>query len=206
MGTIAVRFRGEEPAPGRLTDHGVAAALAESVRQWETAFILCTPRELRLHWANSAARDLLDQGRQLALSGGRLACADRRWQRSLDELGAAASGTAIVLPPVGDCEALVLRGRTMRAPGEPVLLGVTAYSLSDTGRFLLPDLRNVYELTPAEMRVLRCLMDGLTADGLAQALSITIETARTHIRRIYAKMGVSSREQLICLASRYRVP
>lgn len=71
---------------------------------------------------------------------------------------------------------------------------------------IVPDIRALFGLTRSEMKVLHCLIDGMKADALAGCLNITIETARTHIRRVYNKMDVSSREQLIALTNRYRVP
>jgi DNA-binding CsgD family transcriptional regulator len=42
----------------------------------------------------------------------------------------------------------------------------------------------------------RKLLDGLTAEDAAAELTIGIETVRSHIRQIYSKMGVRSREAL----------
>lgn len=171
-------------------------------------FFLCQSETLRLIWANGRGRALLDSGRQLALVSASLAAADRRLQASLDGLARQQPGAAIVIPAIADCEALVLRARRLGDLSTPdrAFVSLTAYSLSRTADFVLPDLSGVYDLTPAEMRVLSLLASGLTADGLSLDLGISIETARTHIRRIYAKMNVSSREELICLANRYRVP
>lgn len=171
-------------------------------------FFLCQPGTLRLHWMNRRGRALLDAGRQLTATGGGVSAADRRWQPALDDLARRPGTTAIVIPALDDCEALVLRARCLGEAQSTAeaFLGLVAYTLSQTAQFILPDLSSVYDLTPAEMRVLRLLAGGRTATGLAMDLGVTIETARTHIRRIYAKMNVSSREQLICLANRYRVP
>ena len=42
----------------------------------------------------------------------------------------------------------------------------------------------------------RYLFEGQTATELAVTMGITVETARTYIRRIYLKTGASSREKL----------
>ena len=44
------------------------------------------------------------------------------------------------------------------------------------------------------------LLDGMTVDQTAGQLSVSVQTARTHVRRIYAKLGVSNREQLFAAA------
>jgi DNA-binding NarL/FixJ family response regulator len=54
-----------------------------------------------------------------------------------------------------------------------------------------PDL-----LTPREADVLELLQEGMTNAQIALALSIGVETVRTHARNIYRKLGVSSRRDL----------
>jgi DNA-binding NarL/FixJ family response regulator len=54
-----------------------------------------------------------------------------------------------------------------------------------------PDL-----LTPREADVLGLLQEGMTNAQIALALSIGVETVRTHARNIYRKLGVSSRREL----------
>jgi DNA-binding NarL/FixJ family response regulator len=60
-----------------------------------------------------------------------------------------------------------------------------------------PDL-----LTPREADVLELLQEGQTNAQIAHALSIGIETVRTHARNIYRKLGVSSRRDLASLTTR----
>src|SRR5436305_922984 len=54
-----------------------------------------------------------------------------------------------------------------------------------------PDL-----LTPREADVLELLQEGMTNAQIAHALSIGVETVRTHARNIYAKLGISTRRDL----------
>ena len=55
-------------------------------------------------------------------------------------------------------------------------------------------------LTPREADVLELLQDGATNAQIAHALSIGIETVRTHARNIYRKLGISSRRDLARLS------
>jgi DNA-binding NarL/FixJ family response regulator len=52
------------------------------------------------------------------------------------------------------------------------------------------------ELTAREAEVLELLQDGCTNSEIAEALTIGIETVRTHARSIYRKLGVPSRREL----------
>jgi DNA-binding NarL/FixJ family response regulator len=51
-------------------------------------------------------------------------------------------------------------------------------------------------LTPREADVLELLQTGRSNAEIAQALNVSIETVRTHARRIYRKLGVSTRREL----------
>jgi DNA-binding NarL/FixJ family response regulator len=55
-------------------------------------------------------------------------------------------------------------------------------------------------LTPREADVLELLQDGSTNAQIAHALSIGVETVRTHARNIYRKLGISSRRELARLS------
>jgi DNA-binding NarL/FixJ family response regulator len=55
-------------------------------------------------------------------------------------------------------------------------------------------------LTPREADVLELLQEGSTNAQIAKALSIGLETVRTHARNIYRKLGISSRRELSRLA------
>ena len=48
-------------------------------------------------------------------------------------------------------------------------------------------------------------MDGATAAEAASDLGISLETARTHVRRAYAKLNVSSREEMFARISPFRM-
>jgi DNA-binding CsgD family transcriptional regulator len=52
-------------------------------------------------------------------------------------------------------------------------------------------------LTPAEQRVAALAASGLSNAEIALALWISVNTVETHLRRVYAKLGVRSRRQLM---------
>jgi DNA-binding NarL/FixJ family response regulator len=51
-------------------------------------------------------------------------------------------------------------------------------------------------LTPREADVLELLQGGQSNAEIAQALHVSIETVRTHVRRIYRKLGLRTRREL----------
>jgi LuxR family transcriptional regulator, maltose regulon positive regulatory protein len=56
-----------------------------------------------------------------------------------------------------------------------------------------PTVMPAEELSRSELRVLRYLPTNLTRREIAGELSISLNTVDTHIRRIYAKLGVADR-------------
>jgi len=57
-----------------------------------------------------------------------------------------------------------------------------------------------YDLTERERQILALLVDGLSNAQIAQKLSISISTAKFHVRGILSKLGANSRSQAVALA------
>lgn len=72
--------------------------------------------------------------------------------------------------------------------------------LSDVLRIVRGELRELFPtapalppLTPRELRVLGSLLDGATNPEIAEHLGVSVETAKTHVGSVMAKLGVSDR-------------
>lgn len=61
------------------------------------------------------------------------------------------------------------------------------------------------ELTPREQEILQHLSQGLTNKAIARALNISHETVKLHVRRILAKLKLSSRVEAAVFAVEHRV-
>ena len=61
----------------------------------------------------------------------------------------------------------------------------------------LSELAERYRLTEREAEILRMLTDGATSGEIAEALVISSSTARGHAHKIYQKLGVSTKEELL---------
>jgi DNA-binding CsgD family transcriptional regulator len=55
----------------------------------------------------------------------------------------------------------------------------------------------IYGITPAQMRLVGLIVDGHDLVEAARQLSISINTARTQLRRMFEKTGVSSQATLV---------
>lgn len=58
------------------------------------------------------------------------------------------------------------------------------------------ELSSEYHLTPRESEILSLLGFGLTAGLIEKELMLSASTVKTHIRHIYSKMGIHSRDEL----------
>lgn len=70
---------------------------------------------------------------------------------------------------------------------------------------LPPEEENKYNLTPREKEILKSLSRGNSYKMVAAALSISTDTVRTHIKRIYKKLQVHSQVEAISKATGERL-
>lgn len=132
------------------------------------------------------------------------------------QLHQACPKTRIVLlanrPTAAECNQMLSFGATACLSKETQARDViNAIHLASRGMHVLPrsaslagagervDFGEPDLLTPREADVLELLQEGRTNAQIAHALSIGIETVRTHARNIYRKLGVSSRRELASL-------
>ena len=52
-------------------------------------------------------------------------------------------------------------------------------------------------LSPRELQIARLVADGATNHAIARSLDISLWTVSTHMRRIFAKLGVCSRAEMV---------
>jgi DNA-binding NarL/FixJ family response regulator len=55
-------------------------------------------------------------------------------------------------------------------------------------------------LTERERDVLRCMVDGLNNNEIAETLVVSLGTVKFHISNVFHKLGVSSRVETVKLA------
>lgn len=61
------------------------------------------------------------------------------------------------------------------------------------------DVQQKFALSDREYEVVELLAKGMTNPDISQALHISVNTVKSHIKRIYSKLGISNRLQLINL-------
>lgn len=62
-------------------------------------------------------------------------------------------------------------------------------------------LTDMFGVTPAEAKLIVCLLDGLTLTAAAKALGVSRNTARTQLSSVFTKTGVNRQSQLVKLVT-----
>lgn len=68
-----------------------------------------------------------------------------------------------------------------------------------------PDPKDEYNLTNREQQILSCLVKGLSYKLIAVQLDISIDTVRSHIKKVYEKLHVNSATEAVSKAMRDRI-
>ena len=126
---------------------------------------------------------------------GRILPRDHRLERELRSFveSATTEMSAQCISDRDSGEQVVLTATRLRSPWEH-LVGMTIHSAGENCSVQLADLRQALGLTRTEAEVAHRLFCGMTAEETADNLQVSLDTVRTHIKRAYAKLGVSSRE------------
>ncbi|MES2033635.1 MAG: helix-turn-helix transcriptional regulator [Pseudomonadota bacterium] len=154
---------------------------------------------LELIWSNSAGEEALARGVDVVAKNGRFQLANAAEMPAFARLLATASGkTTAWCSAGGEGDALVFRVSRIEVAGQAAT-GVVFYSAGPRYAPHWADFSSVFGLTATEFKVARRLLDGLQVDAIAIELNIACGTARIHVRNLYGKLEVSSREAMFRL-------
>jgi DNA-binding CsgD family transcriptional regulator len=163
---------------------------------------IVTDQDCRILFANSAAERSLRDAVVLTASQGQLRTQDPRrggsLRRAIADAAATSGGTGtsagdLVNIPRESGAPLVLLVSPLRAanigfgPSRPAAL--VLFSTSEEAAVSEPRLADAYGLTPAEARLLSALVAGHGLTDYASGSGISINTAKTHMRNVFQKMG-----------------
>lgn len=167
--------------------------------------LLLITSDLTVLWCNAAAQAFRDQWPNIGVDAGRLFLAERSRTTALrDRLATIETLVVAWVCDVSDVR-FIFRIEPLRPEGQDAAFLVTIQPMDESDRYLWADMAAAFGLTVSENRVVRLLISGLSVEALARELSISIETVRTHVRRVYAKLGVNGREQLFSVVLPYRL-
>jgi DNA-binding CsgD family transcriptional regulator/PAS domain-containing protein len=199
----------------RLSIPSVAEqAAVEGLERTGTAtLVVC--RDGTILYANRQAETLLREGKGIIARHGRLSTTARADAQRLTLLIAravdtavgrnASSGSALAIEREDQLPLTILV-----APFRPAREGLgTAMSAAlvfirdpETPTPITLTLQGLLGLTPAEAAVASMLADGKSIDAIAAHQGITVNTARVHVKNIFAKTGTTRQAQLVALILR----
>lgn len=162
----------------------------------------------RVIWRNMRAQTLFAQCSDLEFAKGRLNLRDALHQEELHELIKSADDAPryLTLPSASRGGHLIVIVEALQVQeSEESYFGMTFLETEAKAKVAFAPLNTAFELTNAEQAILLNMLEGNTANDYASKTGLSIETVRSHIKSVYAKMGVSSREALFAKAMRYRI-
>jgi len=160
----------------------------------------------RLVWANAAANILFFQGLHVTPRDGSLYCVDQSKAAALRAfLRAAGEIPTSWVSTANDAAPLIMCARLLTLDQGGPMIGLSLFPTEPGDRYVWTDFGEAFNLTRAEAAVVKRILDGANVDEIAEAQGISVETIRTHIRRLYGKLNISGREQLFALMAPFRI-
>jgi DNA-binding CsgD family transcriptional regulator len=159
---------------------------------FETAFnpSIILDDDLNTIEINQKGRELLSDNRGLFLRGATLSAKDRKAGIQLERFVSGLAPGEVNAMAVLD---FLILGKRLIEDG-PVALQFR--DLRNPFEIGCADLEPVFGVTPAEQRTLVLMLQGSSVTEIAAELEKSVLTVRTHVKRLYAKLSVQSREQL----------
>lgn len=204
VGPAPDRAEVEQPGPGSAA---VAAGPNSDVRSLQHLFHNPAARILadeagKILWASEGAASITSDNLCISAVNGMLAGRTRHSERLLRELfEEAATSQApvqqLIARAANEVPELFVHARSASGKSAPVI----ALTIRRLQRRLgpLPDLTQLYGLTPTEQQIIGLMIQGHSITEIAEELHKSVLTVRTHIKRTYLKLNVGTKEQLFSM-------
>jgi DNA-binding CsgD family transcriptional regulator len=198
----------------------VEAATFSATVEALTAGVVLTDEDSKIVHANAAAEAMLAAGDPVLTRHGRIAVQSAATTASLqsaiaqaakDEAALGQKGIGIPIPrPDGAplvIHVLPLRRGHMRA-GLVQRAAAALFVASASGPPQLPHdaLVQLYDLTPAEVRIFELICEGQTRDAISSQLGVSVSTVKTHLFHVFEKTGCRRQVDLVRLAKSLTFP
>lgn len=203
---------------GRLLETSTTAARNFSeVLDASRAGVVLVDHRRRIVHANRVARAMLGIGDPIHVAGGQLELAGEIVPGALSRAVSGASEARVGGRGAGipcrtrdgqplSVQVLPLEKRQgSNTPRDAVAAVFIAESAGGPGTSA-EALSLMFDLTPAETRVFSLIVEGLDLPEIATQLSVSRETAKTHLGRIYRKTERQNRVELVRLAQQIAAP
>jgi DNA-binding CsgD family transcriptional regulator len=181
---------------------------ADTLDQLELGVVLVNPKG-KVAFANRSARTILEEADGLMLAAaGDLYVSDSATAKELRELLASASaadgrrGGVLPVPRPSGRRPLTLLVTRLGSDAREGLRRVRAVFISDPERGIATGeetLVRLHGLTRTEAALAVEILQGKTMEAAAAELGITVQTARSHLKRVFAKTKTRRQSELVLL-------
>ena len=181
-------------------------AFALAAEQSPLPFLLCDGKA-KILASSRGARSLVENNTALTLKAGRLQLSTRALQQKLLGLlekvvaGEApdprASALLLKIPREDDDVLTLMASALPDHPAPPIVLFM--HEPTFTARISESVLCKLYELTPAEARVARIMVNGGSTHEIARQNNTSVHTVRNQIKNVFSKTGASRQAELAIL-------
>ncbi len=196
-----------------LDQRNIAVAAYRSTLDSLSTPVLLADADARVSHANAAADRLLSSDTRLSVVKGILTATSRVGSNALGDairraatdggaqLGGRGIGIPLSTPSESPMVAYVLPlaasevRRSFGSAGVAVFVSSGAAHVAPTEGILI----TLYDLTPAEARVMTAAGRGLPMSEIGTALSISENTVKTHLGKVYSKTGMVRQAELVAL-------
>jgi len=171
--------------------------------------------EMRVLWMNPAAPARIRDHPGLLVAAGRLRARQRRYETGLREAVAWAhrelAGVVSYRTAPEQARAVPLGEDDASTPLHCWMIikdGKALVSLDDTQAVerRIASAREVYRLSPAQVRLARLIVDGHDLTTAASLLGVSVNTLRTQLQRMFDKTGTRSQPALVRILLNTRPP
>lgn len=158
---------------------------------------LIVDHQLSIYWANYTARQWLSERFPIAAVKERLCLGDSTLTLRALLTRAADKPEGTCIPVANGSNHLIVCARRLGGQEARSMFGIRVRRTDRPPLEVPVGVAEAFHLTGGETRVLEQLCQGATAQEAAVELRSSVETIRTHIKHLYQKVGVGSREALL---------
>jgi DNA-binding CsgD family transcriptional regulator len=191
----------------KLAPAMVSGRLTEAALDRLPTGVLLVSAHRRVLFANKAGATVLEGSNGLKVQNGLLHASDPAADQELAALTSHGEGGWLSMPRGTGTALHISIAPLPEAANVPSTAGDRSFLilLSDTERTpsleMSAALRKLYRLTAAEARIACLLADGFSLSEIAEKLGTSKQTARTQLKAIFEKMGVSRQSDLVAAIS-----
>ena len=162
--------------------------------------------DLTILWVNAKAQTILADQRDIRSHDQTFAAVAPEYQQELQDFltSTGPSLTSWSMPRTDGDGRVIFRAQRLEEASSSVIM-LSFFGSGSDFQSANADLDRVFKLTKAQLGTLLDLLNGHDADTVARLRNVSVETVRTHIRIIYSKIGVNSREALFHILQPYRL-